>query len=155
MATFQRFSVYLLLSLLLTGCESISERVRDRFAEVPPQTQVYDADVPAVNSAALLAFKRLDYNITQSKFGQIEAASRIRHSEVFADARQIVAQVQIRVVGPGKTEVAMLLTEDVETPSLGGPTQQALREHGFYGTYFATLQQVLKEEAAGAAGNKN
>ncbi|MBX3735618.1 MAG: hypothetical protein KF715_02925 [Candidatus Didemnitutus sp.] len=142
---------------LLAGCESLESRVRDRFAEVPPKTQVVDGEARAVYAAVQAAFKRLDFNLTRSSITdlRVEAASRINTSVAFADSRQLVAQVTIADVGPAQSEVSMRLTEQVEAQGLGGPTERALREHGFYETYFAVLQQVLAEQKAAPAGRKN
>lgn len=139
----------------LCGCESMTERVRERFADVPPKTQVFATDVRTAYYGAQLAFKRLDFNLTRTRPGQVEASSSIRHSEAFADSRQLVANVMLREIEAGKIEVRMRLTEQVENASLGGPSERALREHGFYETYFATLQAVLNDgSAAVAAGNR-
>lgn len=145
------------LAGLLAGCESLESRVRDRFADVPPKTQTVDGDTRAVYFAVQAAFKRLDFNLTRSSVTdlRVEAASRINTSRAFADSRQLVAQVTIASVGPAQSEVSMRLTEQVEAQGLGGPNERPLREHGFYETYFAVLQQVLAEQKTAAAGRKN
>jgi hypothetical protein len=142
---------------LLAGCESLETRVRDRFTEVPPKTQTFEGDTRAVYYAVQAAFKRLDFNLTRSSVTdlRVEAASRINTSVAFADSRQLVAQVTIASVGPAESEVSMRLTEQVEAQGLGGPNERPLREHGFYETYFAVLQQVLTEQKAAPAGRKN
>lgn len=142
---------------LLAGCESLESRVRDRFADVPPKTQVVDGESRAVYYAAQAAFKRLDFNFTRSSVAdlRVEAASRINTSVAFADSRQLVAQVTIASVGPAQSEVSMRLTEQVEAQGLGGPNERPLREHGFYETYFTVLQQVLAEQKAAPADRKN
>lgn len=138
---------------LLTSCESLQTRVRDRFSEVSPKTQTFDGDTRAVYLAVQAAFKRLDFNLTRSSVSdlRVEAASRINTSHAFADSRQLVAQVTIASVGPAQSEVSMRLSEQVEAQGLGGPSERALREHGFYETYFAVLQQVLAEQKASSA----
>ncbi len=142
---------------LLAGCESLESRVRDRFTEVPPKTQTIEGESRAVYYAVQAAFKRLDFNLTRSSVTdlRVEAASRINTSVAFADSRQLVAQVTITSVGPAESEVSMRLTEQVEAQGLGGPNERSLREHGFYETYFAVLQQVLAEQKAAPAGRKN
>lgn len=144
-------------SVFLAGCESLNERVRDRFADVPPKTQLVDADAKAVYYAVQTAFKRLDFTLTRSSLAQlnVEAASRIDRSVAFADSRQLVAQVSVANVAEGKAEVAMRLTEQVESQGVGGPNERPLREHGFYETYFAVLQQVLAEQKAAGGAPKN
>ena len=140
---------------LLSGCESVSERVSERFADVPARKQVFATDARTAFFGAQMAFKRLDFRLTQSHPRHIEAAGRIRHSEAFADSRQLVAQVQIREIGPGSTEVSLQLTEEVENASLGGPSVQALRDHGFYETYYTVLQQVIDDGSAAAEAKNN
>lgn len=144
-------------SLFLAGCESLNERVRDRLAEVPPKTQAVDADAKTAYYAVQTAFKRLDFTLTRSSLAslRVEAASRIDRSVAFADSRQLVAQVQLTSLGDGKSEVALRLTEQVESQGMGGPSERPLREHGFYETYFPVLQQVLSEQKAAGAGAKN
>lgn len=147
----------LLTVALLTGCESLESRVRDRFADVPPKTQIVDGESRAVYAAVQIAFKRLDFNLTRSSVTdlRVEAASRINTSVAFADSRQLVAQVSVTSVGPSQSEVSMRLTEQVEAQGLGGPNERPLREHGFYETYLAVLQQVLAEPKAAPVDRKN
>ncbi|MBL9215177.1 MAG: hypothetical protein JNG83_06850 [Opitutaceae bacterium] len=141
--------------LLLSGCASMPERVRDRFADVPPQTREFAGNPKEVAAAALQAFKRLDFLVTRSKPARIEAVSRINTSVAFADSRQLLVQVELAEGGPGHTSVALTLTEQVQSQSMGGTSQQAMREHGFYALYFATLQQVIDDQAAAAVSDKN
>jgi hypothetical protein len=141
-------TMLLLSVLLLNGCESMPDRMRERFSAVPPKMQVFEGAQPAVFAAAQQAFKRLDFELTRSSPAQIEAVSRIHSSVAFADSRQLVARLHLSEAGPDKTGVELWLTEQVESKSLGGTSQQALREHGFFNLYFATLQQVLQEERA-------
>lgn len=143
--------------LLLTGCEStpsLSTRVRERFTPVPPQTREVDGDLRAVYAAAQTAFKRLDFNLSRTRLGHIEAASRINTSAAFRDSRQLVATIDLRELGPAKVEVAMTLAEQIEGEGIGGPSELALRQHGFFETYYAMLQQVLMESAADASAKK-
>lgn len=153
-------SVALPVLLLLAGCEStdsFAERVRNRFSAVPPQVQVFDGDTRTVYFAAQLAFKRLDYTLVRSNIGslRVEAASRINTSAAFRDARQLLAEVDIAQVGPTQSEVSLRLTEAMEGQGLGAANERPLRHHGFYGTYFAVLEQVLREQAEAAKAQKN
>ena len=145
--------------LVFAGCETVSfsDRVRNRFAAVPPQVQVFDGDTRTVYFAAQLAFKKLDYNLLRSSVAdlRVEAASRINTSVAFRDSRQLIALVEIAQVGPNQSEVSLRLTEQMEGQGLGGANELPLREHGFYGTYFAVLEQVLREQADAAKAQKN
>lgn len=127
----------------------------ERFAAVPPQVVTVDGEMDQVYSAAQKAFKRLDFVLTRSVMGRVEAASAINTSVTFADSRQIVARVRITQAEPGKSEVELSVTEEVTSQSMGGTRQQALREHSFFQTYFAMLQQVLQERAAEKTAEKN
>lgn len=140
------------LLLLLVGCESVS--VPDRFATVPPQVIAVNGDVEEVYLAAQKAFKRLDFVVTRSVMGRVEAASAIKTSVTFGDSKQVVARVRITEAEPGKAEVELSVTEEVSSKSMGGTRQQALREHSLFQIYFATLQQVLQERAAERAVEK-
>lgn len=144
-------SLLVLSALLLAGCES----VEDRFSVVPPKVQVFNGESPAVSFAAVQAFKRLDFQMTHSKGVDLEAVSRIHTSAAFADSRQLTAKVHLSEVGPGKTEVELSLTEQVQSEHLGGTSQQTLRENSFFQLYFATLQQVLDEGGSVGTGKKN
>lgn len=151
---------FALLCLLLAGCESMptmKERVRDRFAAVVPKVSVYEGDTRTVYLAAQAAFKRLDYTVTRANLGglRIEAVSRINTSAAFRDSRQLIATVKIAEVGLHQSEVTLQLREQLEGEGLGGASELALREHGFYETYFTVLQQVLAEEGAARAAKKN
>lgn len=150
-------SLLVVATLLLAGCESVTERVQERFSAVAPKTHEFDGEQHAVYYAAQIAFKRLDFVLTSSSLGaaNIEAGSRIHTSEAFGDSRQLVAQVHLSTVAPGRTEVAVKLMEQVENASLGGVSQQSVREHAFFETYFATLQTVLQEQGAELAAKKN
>lgn len=132
----------LAIASVFTGCESVT----NRFGPVEPKRHVFNADGDTVNAAALQAFKRLDFRASRSrKSGEISAYSQIHTSAAFADSRQLTAKVRLNEMGPGRTELEMTVTEQVESRSTGGTSQQSMREHGFYQLYFATLQQVLDE----------
>ncbi len=140
-----------LCAVLLTGCESVT----DRFSPVAPKVQVFDAGQDVLKTAALQAFKRLDFTVTRSKGTDLEAVSRIHSSVAFADSRQLLAKVHLSEAGPGKTAVEMTVTEQFQGDRVGGTSQQAMREHGLFQLYFATLQQVLEENAAFKPADKN
>ena len=135
--------------VLLAGCDSMSDRVRDRFSPVPPKVRQFDGDLPTVFAAAQIAFKRLDFVLTDSSGAPValEASSRIMRSESPGDSRQLVVNLHLHQMEGKQTEVAMRLSLQMKDASLGGPSAQDQREHGFYETYFSTLQQVLQERA--------
>lgn len=142
--------VFALAALLLAGCESVT----DRFSPVAPKVQVVTGEQDVVKPAAIQAFKRLDFTVTRSK-GDLEAVSRIHSSVAFADSRQLLAKVHFSEAGPGKTAVEMTVTEQSQSDRVGGTNQLAMREHGFFQLYFATLQQVLDEQPGAVPARKN
>jgi hypothetical protein len=141
-------SILLLAALAVAGCDSVSERVQERFGAVAPKTRDYAGGEGALRAAVVLTFKRLDFTVnrTSDNVGEIEASSGIRHSDALGDSRQLIAKVRLHEFGPGQTEVEMVLSEQVEDASPGGRGEQTLREHGFYGSFFDTLQHVLSEQ---------
>ena len=144
--------VILLFAVLFSGCESLPEGVRERFGPVPPKVRAFEGDLRTVCTAAQLAFKQLDFAVTDSAGapGRLEASSRINSRDSLGDSRQLVITLHLHEDGKGRTEVEMLISRQVENASLGGPSAQDLREHGFYDQFFATLQQVLQERAGGS-----
>ena len=139
----------LLFSLLLAGCESVPAAVRERFSPVPPKVRTFAGDLRSVCTAAQLVFKQLDCALTDSSGApsRLEASSRIHTSETLGDSRQLVINLHLREVAKGRTEVMMLVSLQVENASLGGPSAQDLREHGFYDIFFTSLQQALQDRA--------
>ena len=137
----------LMLAFLLAGCESLSTGGRGPFGSVPPKIRLFDGDLPTVSAAARQAFKRLDCVLTDvtGAPGRLEASSPISTSKSLGDSRQLVITIRLHEAGPGRTEVEMLISLQVETATLGGPTAQDMREHGFYDAFFTALQQVLQE----------
>lgn len=148
-----RLRPFLLVTSLLwlAGCETMG----NRFSAVPPKVQVFNGDRFAVHAAALQAFKRLDFLVTRSKPMDIEAVSRIHTSVAFADSRQLAVKLHLNEAGPDGTELEMSVTEQVQGERMGDTSQLTMREHGFFQLYFATLQQVLEENAIGRSSEKN
>jgi hypothetical protein len=64
-------------------------------------------------------------------------------------------KLHLNEAGPDGTELEMSVTEQVQGERMGGTSQLAMREHGFFQLYFATLQQVLEENAIGRSSEKN
>lgn len=138
--------------LVLAGCESMPDQFA---ATIPPKVQVVEGKPEQVYLAAQQAFKRLDFVLTRSVIGRVEAASAIHTSETFGDSKQLVARVSIHEAEPGKSEVELWVTEETSSQSVGGTRRQPLRENGFFEHYFTVLQQVLQEQVADKTAEKN
>lgn len=138
----------------LLGCESLPERFENRFGDVPPQIKEFEGTPESVSAAAKKAFRQLDFNVSRASTARMEAASSINRSHVFGDSRQLVARLKFTATSPGHTEVEMVLTQDVASESMGGTHQTALRDNAFYQTYFAVLEQVIKEGGTGGTSGE-
>ena len=139
------------LALLLAGCES---SLKERFAEVPPKTQEFEASVEQVYSAAQSAFKQHDFKIIWKSLGSIDAASAINHSLAMGNSRQLTVKLRFRESSPGKTAVEMWLTQDVAGEGYGATYRKPLPESDFYALYFSTLQHFLEQGAAQLSAEK-
>ncbi len=146
----------LCLSVLLAGCESMSSRMEERFSSVPPHTRTFAADRRAVFEAAQVAVKNVGLLLGRTSLakGRIEAYAPIRAGDATSDARQTTMQIDLTETNAGETEVALLVSEQKEGGFPGGVSEQPLREHSLYETYFAVLQQVLAENGAVKAVEK-
>ncbi|MBI3887315.1 MAG: hypothetical protein HY302_16540 [Opitutae bacterium] len=140
----------LLLGIVLTGCESVTERVRERFAPVPPKTQVFAAGKKTVFSAALLAAKQTGFTLQRGSEsdGTISAYSRVRPGDSVRAALQFTIEVQLTAVTDTTTEVAVRLAELREGELSTGGGEVPLREHGLYSSYFEALERNLAGQDA-------
>lgn len=145
-------SLLLLSAFIFAGCESMPDQFA---ATIPPKVQVVEGKPEQVYLAAQQAFKRLDFILTRSVMGRVEAASAIHTSETFGDSKQLVARVSIHEADPGKSEVELWLTQEVSSQSVGGTQRKPMLENGFFDQYFTVLQQVLKDQAADKPAEKN
>jgi hypothetical protein len=133
--------------ILFGACHSVTEELGEHFTPVEPQVQQVDGDLRGVAQAVRMTFEHLGFTLTSSSQSRIEASSPINTNTTLGDARQLVAEVHLKEASVGRIDVEMLLTQQVEDSSPGGKSEssQKLREHGFYGTFFQALQQMLRE----------
>jgi hypothetical protein len=129
-----------LFALLLAGCQTTW---KERFADVPPKTQEFDATTEEVYVAAQDALKRQDFKIVWKSPARIQAAGSIHRSLAMGDSRQLTVELRFHESGPGKTEVEMWLTQDVTGEGMGTTYRKPLPESDFFALYFSNLQQFL------------
>ncbi len=136
--------------MLLTGCESVSSRVHERFTPVQPHSQVFAATPKVIYEAAQQALKNLDLQVGHKSFaeGRVEGYAAIRPGDEVRDARQTTIQIRFFETDAAETRVELLVRENTEGNFPGGVSAQDLREHSLYGLYFTALQQVLAERGA-------
>ncbi len=140
----------LLVVLVLTGCESVSSRVSERFATVPPKLKTFEASNTDVFHAAQYVLKQMDYTLTRTAIAQgiVNAKSRVIPADSLGGARQFTIDLTLSGPAAGPTEVGMLLRQGVEGDFRAGPQQETLREHGLYAAFFTSLDQALKTQPA-------
>ena len=138
----------LLLGSLISGCDTVSERVHARFTPVPPKVRLFPADRHTVHDAAQQAAKQMEFILRRGSEadGFIEATSRIRPGDRVHSAQQFVLEIQLRDETDGRTEVAVRLFELREGDAMADSGREALREHGLYDSYFAALERILLEK---------
>ena len=135
---------------ILSGCESVSSRVHERFDTVPPQTRVFAAERRAVYNAGQVAVKNVGLLLGRTSLAQgtIEAYAPIRSGDAIRDTRQTTLQIRLSETEDNETTVALLVSENTEGSFPGGVSEQNLRQHSLYELYFTALQQVLIENGS-------
>jgi hypothetical protein len=130
--------------LLLAGCDSMPEGMRQRVAP-QPQVQVFEADSHVVFDAAQRAAKQMGFRVTRSGAGQgiINAISEIQPANALGEARQYSLEVRLQPLDSGRTEVALIVREQQESSSFAGATDIPLKQHGLYDSYFAAVRGAL------------
>lgn len=130
-----------------SGCDSVSSRISERFEGVPPKTRAYQTEEKVVFESAQVALKKLDFQLSRTAIAQgiVDGRSRIHQGETFRDAKQYAIEIRLRTPEPGWTTTEVLIREQQESADFAGATNIALREHGLYDSFFAALEQTLRE----------
>lgn len=145
------------IAFLYAGCESVSNRVAQRFTPATPQVRDYAKPARDVFEAAQQAFKTLDFTVTRAGQAQgiIEAHSRLLPGADFGSHRQFVFKVRFTALEPALTRVSAVLQRDEDDRTASGANSEDLSVHGLYDSFFAALQQELggAQPMVGPAGN--
>jgi len=149
---FASLFLILVLGLALAGCESISERMAERFDNKPPQTRDFPADQKTVFFAAQKALKRMDFVLTRSSQvqGIVNARSGVRDTAVFGAGRQFILEIHVYGADATLTHVESKLTDLLEGDFKAGVTGKTVRVHGLYDSFYEQLEQALREAATAA-----
>ena len=130
------------VALLFAGCESLSQRVTQRFT--PAETQVRDLakGQSEVFQAAVRALKTIDFvtSRTAQAQGIIEAHSRLLPTDDFGAYRQYVFKIRVLQLDPAVTRVSVVLQRASEDRGGAGASSEDIRAHGLYDSFFAALQ---------------
>lgn len=135
--------------LLLSGCDSMPDGMRQRVAP-QPQVRVYEADSHIVFDAAVRGAKQLGLKVTRSGAAQgiVRAISEIQPANALGEARQYSLEAKLQPLESGRTEVAVIVREQQESSSFAGATDIPLRQHGLYDSYFAAIAASLASTAS-------
>ncbi|MFA6287974.1 MAG: hypothetical protein WC661_11375 [Opitutaceae bacterium] len=140
------------LILALAGCGSVGTdfktSVSEKFAGPTYRTKVVAADGRAAYEAAKQAAEKLGFRVTGGgpAQGRIEALSGLSANDSLQGARQLALKVKLSPVTAGGTELAVLLTEQVQddfNKGAGQVTETPLRETALYEVFFRTVEQAL------------
>ena len=146
-----RNAAFIVLGLLLGGCETLEERVRTT-REVPAFTHEFDATAAAVMTAAPDALLRMGYSITSTSaaHGQIEAITNVRRDAGMRNSRQTRLKFTVEERDGGYSLASMQAWEIREEENTRG--EQFMSEIGvvnssFHFSIFSAIDEVIAEAA--------
>lgn len=135
---------------LAAGCGYVPTRVSERFQSAPAQERVLPNERAEVYIAVQRTLERMRFTLarTAEAQGVVLGRSQIVRNEAFGEKLQYEIEVNVREFGASETKIYVWAREQIE----GGLTTEGvsikpLRTHGLYDTFFATLEQVLREPA--------
>ena len=140
------------LVLVLAGCETTATdfktSVREKFDGPTYRTKLVSADARASYEAAKQAAGKLGFRVVSGgpAQGRMEALSGLSANDSLQGARQLSMKVKLSPVTTGGTEVAVLITEQVQDDFNKGPgqvTETPLRDSPLYAVFFRTVEQAL------------
>ncbi len=138
--------------LALAGCGSVGAdlktSVREKFDGLTYHTKVVTADGRATYQAAKQAVGKLGFRVTGGgpAQGRIDALSVLSANDSLQGASQLSMKVKLSSVATGGTEVAMLLTEQIQddfNKGAGQVIETPLRESALYVVFFRSVEQAL------------
>lgn len=143
------------LVLCLAGCGTTATdfktSVREKFEGPTYRTKIVPADARAAYEAAKQAAGKLGFRVVGGgpAQGRLEALSGLSANDSLQGARQLAMKVKFSPVTTGGTEVAVLITEQVQDDFNKGPgqvTETPLRDSPLYEVFFRTVEQALAAE---------
>jgi hypothetical protein len=130
------------VALVFAGCESLSQRVTQRFTPAEPQVRDLAQEQGAVFQAAVHALKKIDFVTTRTGQAQgvIQAHGRLLPTDDFGAYRQYVFKIRVLQLEPSVTRVSVVLQRDTEDRAGGTASSEEIPAHGLYESFFASLQ---------------
>lgn len=146
----------LLVSLLVAGCESLSDAtsgVRETLAKRNEgRSRNYAAPARETYEAVRLAAAHMGYRMVRggAAQGEFEAMSGVAAGEASHSSRQVAMKVKLGPASDGGTEVNVRFTEILEADSAnraGQATESPLRDTPQYQVFFREVQEALSAAA--------
>jgi hypothetical protein len=147
-------SIFLLGSLVLTGCDSLPSQSGGRPGPPPETSREFLADPRAVYDAALVSLAQMEFKVTGGgpAQGRITAVSGLRTNVNLQSTRQITLKATITPAGDGGSLVEVVLKEAVEEDTegrLGYATETPLRDTPYYEVFLNGITQALANPKKG------
>ncbi|MDE3083625.1 MAG: hypothetical protein KGJ37_00205 [Verrucomicrobiota bacterium] len=144
-----------LFCFALTGCESMSKRVHDRFAGPTPKSRNFAADERATFAAARAALDDMGYRFMRGGPAQreLEALSGLQSGGDVAmnSMRQFQLTAKFSSAGGEGTRVDVVVRELFESDSERQPglaTSTPLRDSALYEQFFHGIERHLSRTGA-------
>lgn len=139
---------FLLLSVLLTGCESLPATVRGS-RDLPPLTRDFDVPAQAVLAAAPHALERIGFKITRlsASQGLVEALSDIRRDPGMRNSKQIRMKMTVEDFSGGVSRASLQLWEMREEENARGErfaSETGIGSIALHDSVFGAIEHVLK-----------
>jgi len=140
------------LVLVLAGCGTTATdfktSVREKFDGPTYHTKIVTADGRVAYEVAKQSVGKLGFRVVGggAAQGRIEALSSLSTNDSLQGARQLSMKVKLRPATTGGTELAVLITEQVQddfNKGAGQVTETPLRETALYEVFFHTVEQEL------------
>jgi len=148
----KHFPLFLLSALLLvlTGCESVRDRVHERFTEPAHQAKVVNVDQRKAYEAARAALIKMNYTVERGggpAQGKITALGPISTSVSGpGTARQVWFDAKLSPALEGGTKIEVLFSELIEDDFNKRPGQgelTPLRDPAVYEAFFQYVDEAL------------
>lgn len=138
----------LLLNALLTGCESIQEKVRTT-RDLPPLTHEYDFPAEAVLAAAPVGLERIGMKVTRTSAAQglIEAISDIRRDAGIGRSKQLRMKMTVVHTDGGGSRASLQIWEIREDENARGErfaSEVGVGSIALHESVFSAVEYILK-----------
>lgn len=142
--------IFAVATFLLTGCDSLPDRLSTPFSRPQPKSHVFAADERTTFAAAHAALADIGFGYAHGgpAQGRLEALSGLQTggSGSLSSTRQLQLEATFSPAPDGGTQVDVVLHEQIEDDSNRNPgqgTSTALPESGVYDDFFRAIERRL------------